>query len=492
MNSQPHATTDHVPGRPLRLLVTGGTGVLGRALRPLAEAAGHQVAMPGHEDLDLFDPVAVADAVRDVDAVLHLATRIRAFEQISDPDAWHENDRLRSDASRILVDAAIAAGTSVYVQPTVTFVYPSDARASEDTPVGEVLPILRSALVAERETERFASSGGRGVVLRLGLLDGPGTGNDLPMDVFGATLHVTDAARALLAALTLPSGTYNVCRDGERISNERFTRAVGWHPGDVGGQERPSLQERCDLLRSLHVPGTPLLFPNVWDVATARAVVAAGHPAVATTSGGVAATLGYADHEAAPAEEMLAAARRIARGVDVPVTIDAESGYGMEPAELVDALRTAEAAGCNLEDTDHAACLLRDPDEQAEWLRVVRRAATDAGYPLVINARVDVFLVPFFSGANAEALSGLIPEAVERANAYLEAGADCVYPIGLWEKDAIGRFVSEVPGPVNVIRIPQTPPLAELAELGVARVSWATLLHREAMAHFDEQLASLQ
>ena len=105
-------------------------------------------------------------------------------------------------------------------------------------------------------------------------------------------------------------------------------------------------------------------------------MVAAGFPVVATTSGGVAATLGYEDHEGAPGDEMLAAAARIARGVDVPVTVDAEAGYGMEPAELVAALRSAGAAGCNLEDTDHAAGSLRDPDRHAEWLRAVRRAAS--------------------------------------------------------------------------------------------------------------------
>jgi nucleoside-diphosphate-sugar epimerase len=214
----------------MRLLVTGGTGVLGRALRPLAHAAGHEVAMPGREELDLFDPIAVADAMRDVDGVLHLATRIRPLEQISDRDAWRENDRLRADASRILVDAAIAAGAAVYVQPTIAFVYPPDGPVSEDTPVREVLPILRSALVAEQQTERFADAGGRGVVLRLGLLDGPGTGDYGPLAEFGATLHVSDAGRALVLALSLPSGIYNVCRDGERVSTERFTRAAGWHP----------------------------------------------------------------------------------------------------------------------------------------------------------------------------------------------------------------------------------------------------------------------
>src|SRR4051812_41760913 len=135
------------------------------------------------------------------------------------------------------------------------------------------------------------------------------------------------------------------------------------------------LKSRCELLRSLHRPGTPLLLPNAWDVATARAVVAAGFPVVATTSAGVAATLGYEDHEGAPAAEMLAAAGRIARGVDVPVTVDAEAGYGMEPAELVAALRQAGAAGCNLEDSDHRAGRLRDPDAHAQWLSAVRQAA---------------------------------------------------------------------------------------------------------------------
>ena len=102
--------------------------------------------MPRHEELDLFDASAVADAVRDVDGVLHLATRIRSLEQVSDPDAWRENDRLRAEASRILVDAAIAAGAAVYVQPTVTFVYPLDGPVSEETPVarGPADPALRA------------------------------------------------------------------------------------------------------------------------------------------------------------------------------------------------------------------------------------------------------------------------------------------------------------------------------------------------------------
>jgi 2-methylisocitrate lyase-like PEP mutase family enzyme len=252
------------------------------------------------------------------------------------------------------------------------------------------------------------------------------------------------------------------------------------------------LQSRCDLLRSLHRPGAPLLLPNAWDAATARAVVAAGFPVVATTSAGVAATLGYEDHEGAPADEMLAAAARIARAVEVPVTVDAEAGYGMEPAELVAALRSAGAAGCNLEDTDHSDESLRDPDRHAKWLAAVRQAASADGYPLVINARVDVFLGPFLGGAGAGTQNELVPEALRRANAYVEAGVDCVYPITLWEADALRGFMSEVGGPVNVVRLPQAPSLAELAAMGVARVSWGHLLYRGAIARFADELASLQ
>jgi 2-methylisocitrate lyase-like PEP mutase family enzyme len=251
------------------------------------------------------------------------------------------------------------------------------------------------------------------------------------------------------------------------------------------------LNSRCELLRSLHRPGAPLLLPNAWDVATARAVVAAGYPVVATTSGGVAAALGHEDHEHAPADEMLAAAARIASGVEVPVTVDAEAGYGMAPGELVAALRDAGAAGCNLEDTDHAAGAQRDPGRHAEWLGAVRQAASDAGYPLVINARVDTFLGPLLAGAGPGSQAGLVEEAAARANAYLEAGADCVFPIVLWETDALRAFLAEVRGPVNVVRMPPSPPVAELAGLGVARVSWGHFLFLGAIAHFKEQLGAL-
>jgi nucleoside-diphosphate-sugar epimerase len=227
----PTSPAAHVePVHPMRLLVTGGSGVLGRALVPMARHLGHTVVAPRHAELDLFDPVAVARAVGAADAVLHLATRIRSLDTLDEPEAWRDNDRLRAEASALLVAAAQEAATSVYVQPSVTFVYPTHGRVDEDTPIGPVSPILLSALVAEHNALGFTRAGRSGVVLRLGLLDGPGTGHPEPVPAFGATLHVDDAARALLAALGLPGGVYNVCRDGERVSNARISRLAGWRP----------------------------------------------------------------------------------------------------------------------------------------------------------------------------------------------------------------------------------------------------------------------
>jgi 2-methylisocitrate lyase-like PEP mutase family enzyme len=252
---------------------------------------------------------------------------------------------------------------------------------------------------------------------------------------------------------------------------------------------RPSdLEARCDTLRSLHVPGTPLVLPNAWDAASARAVEAAGFPVVATTSRAVAASLGYEDHERAPGEEMLAAAARIAAAVNVPVSVDAEAGYGMKPRDLVARLKAMGAAGCNLEDTNHATGELRDPVEHADWLRAVRGAASNQGYGLVLNARIDVFLSAMDSGKGQAELVG---EALQRAHTYAEAGADCVFPIFLWEPDTLESFISEAPAPVNVFQIPPAPPHGKLAELGAARISYAGLLHHDVMEHFGRLLESL-
>jgi 2-methylisocitrate lyase-like PEP mutase family enzyme len=251
------------------------------------------------------------------------------------------------------------------------------------------------------------------------------------------------------------------------------------------------LDRECEQLRALHVPRDPVLLPNAWDVSTARAVVEAGFPAVATTSHAIADTLGYEDHEAAPAEEMLGAAARIAGAVEVPVTVDAEAGYGMEPAELVGALKRIGAAGCNLEDTDHGTGELRDSDQQSEWLGTVRKAAEAEGYGLVLNARIDVFVRAAAAGGQPGGQADLVEEALRRAGAYFEAGVDCVYPIALHEAGPLREFVSGSPGPVNALKIPPAPSLDELAELGVARVSWGGGLHHQSIEQFGDTLASI-
>jgi nucleoside-diphosphate-sugar epimerase len=212
--------------QPMRVLVTGGSGVLGRVTIPRLRAKGHDVLAPTHTELDLFDAAAVDHAVAGADAILHLATHLRTQD---DGDGWREHDRLRADTSRLLADAGLETDVGTFIQPTVTFVYP-DGAVDEDTPIESVPAHLESALVAERETLRFADEGRTGIVLRLGFLYGPGTGQAEPNDYYGATLYVDDAGAALVVALAVPSGVYNVCRDGERVSNARFKRVSGWRP----------------------------------------------------------------------------------------------------------------------------------------------------------------------------------------------------------------------------------------------------------------------
>ena len=227
-----------------------------------------------------------------------------------------------------------------------------------------------------------------------------------------------------------------------------------------------SLAEQAEALRRLHSDPRPLVLPNAWDVASARLVVKAGFPVVATSSGAVAATLGYEDDDSMPVDEAFDVIARIARSVSVPVTADVEAGYRLSPKDLVERLLEAGAVGCNLEDTDHHGDTdLLDAGENAERLRAVREAATEAGAEIVLNARVDVLRR---EGGRRD----LFEEAVRRARLYLQAGADCVFPIRLADDELIGEFVRRVEGPVNVVAA-GAPPLARLAELGVARISFA-------------------
>ncbi|TMQ81060.1 isocitrate lyase/phosphoenolpyruvate mutase family protein [Actinomadura soli] len=230
------------------------------------------------------------------------------------------------------------------------------------------------------------------------------------------------------------------------------------------------MTEHAALLRDLHRPGDPLLLPNVWDAASATTVEEAGFPALATASAAISAMLGYPDHEGAPAGEMFAAAGRVIRAASVPVTVDAEAGYGLSPDELVERLLAIGAAGCNLEDTYAGA--LAEPETQAEYLAAVRAAAGDA---LVINARVDTFAAKAPDPADA---------AIVRGRLYFEAGADCVYPI-MAPIDAVPTLVKELPGPINANQMPGSS-VADLAAAGVARVSYGPMPYLRALDALKE------
>src|SRR5262245_43052263 len=198
-------------------------------------------------------------------------------------------------------------------------------------------------------------------------------------------------------------------------------RGLGDRIAPMGGfapRTRGQLAEQARALAALHLAGAPLVLPNAWDAGSARAVEAAGFQAVATTSAGVARSLGFEDHERAPVEEMLAAAARIARAVSVPVTVDFEAGYGLAPAAMIERLLEAGAVGCNFEDTDHASGALVPRAAQAERIAALRASATRAGVPFVLNARVDVFLHEFPSE------EARLEEGIRRASAYRAAGAD--------------------------------------------------------------------
>ena len=251
------------------------------------------------------------------------------------------------------------------------------------------------------------------------------------------------------------------------------------------------LKDHASRLRALHHGPEMLVLPNAWDASSARLFAELGFPVIATSSRAVAASLGYADHEGAPREEMLAAAARIARAVDVPVTADAEAGDGLPVEDLVGRLLDAGIAGLNIEDSDHQAGTgLIDAARQADRLAAIKEAGRRSGVDLVVNARIDVFL---HGGGDVAAQ---LAAAHTRAHAYAEAGADCVFPIGLRDSRVIEAFVQDVGVPVNILSYPGVPPLEELAALGVARVSFGGGTADVALAalrSFGEQLlASLR
>jgi 2-methylisocitrate lyase-like PEP mutase family enzyme len=212
---------------------------------------------------------------------------------------------------------------------------------------------------------------------------------------------------------------------------------------------------KADAFRRMHLEPPLLVLPNAWDVASAKVLAAVKScRALATTSSGVARSLGYEDGERAPVDEMVEAARRIAAAVDLPVTADLERGYG-DPVGTARAAWHAGLVGINFEDSTRGG--LVPLDEQLGAIREIRAAVPE----LVLNARVDVFL----------RIGGDADEAVTRANAYLAAGADCVYPI-LCPPISIPELARRIDGPMNVIAGDGVPSPHDLQELGVARMTW--------------------
>ena len=229
-------------------------------------------------------------------------------------------------------------------------------------------------------------------------------------------------------------------------------------------------RDRATALRRLHDGPAPLVLLNAWDVASARLVEVAGFPAVATTSAGVAFSLGYPDGERISRDEMAQVVGRIATRLSIPVSADMEAGYGPTPEDAAATVRAvigAGAVGLNIEDspgTGGDSTLIELP-LQIERIQAARAAATAAGVPVVINARSDVFLAAIGEPRT------LTARIVERLNAYREAGADCLFAPGVYDAATIGTLVKEVQGPLNILAGKDCPPIPELARLGVRRVS---------------------
>ena len=231
-------------------------------------------------------------------------------------------------------------------------------------------------------------------------------------------------------------------------------------------------RSKANAFRQMHHGPGALVLPNAWDVASARVLEDAGMHAIATTSAGIAFSLGYPDGEMISREEMMARVARIAKAVRVPVTADVEAGYGARPE---DAARTAQAVieagavGINLEDgTNDPAHPLLDAKRMVEKIQAVRQAAVKAGVLLVVNARTDVYL------AEVGPPESRYDEALKRGLAYRDAGADCIFLPLVKDKSVIQKFVAALKCPINILSGPGSPALRELEQIGVARVSFGS------------------
>jgi 2-methylisocitrate lyase-like PEP mutase family enzyme len=234
--------------------------------------------------------------------------------------------------------------------------------------------------------------------------------------------------------------------------------------------------EKAERFRKMHGGPRILALPNAWDVASARILEEARYPAIATSSAGIAFSLGYADGQRVSRDQMLEVVGRIAHAVRVPVTADMEAGYGTtvkDIEETAKAVIAAGAIGMNLEDVtgdDESSHV--DLAMQVEKIRAIRDTAASLGVPLVLNARTDIYLMPI-----GEAVMRF-ERTVERLRAYRQAGADCVFAPGVSDRDTITELVKEIAAPLNILISSGCPSLAELEEMGVARVSAGSAVMR--------------
>ncbi len=234
--------------------------------------------------------------------------------------------------------------------------------------------------------------------------------------------------------------------------------------------------EKAERFRKLHGGPRILALLNAWDVASARILEEAGHPAIATSSAAVAFSLGYPDGQRISRDEMLEMVARIARAVHVPVTADMESGYGTTVKDMVETAKAVIAAGgigMNLEDVtgdDESSHV--DLTLQVQKIRAIRETSSSLGVPLVINARTDVYLMPIGEAATR------FERTVERLRAYREAGADCVFAPGVSDRDTIAKLVKAIAAPLNILVSANCPSLVELQKIGVARVSAGSAVMR--------------
>ncbi len=238
-------------------------------------------------------------------------------------------------------------------------------------------------------------------------------------------------------------------------------------------------REKAERFRSLHHDPHILILPNAWDAASAKMFERAGFGAIATTSAGIASSYGYPDGERMSRADMVEAVRRIARAVALPVTADMEAGFGSTLEDLADTTRLVLETGCigmNLEDgTQDDAHPLADLALQVEKIKAVRRAAQAFGVPLVINARTDVY-ERLDKNDNTR-----LAQAIQRGNAYRQAGADCIFVIALDDKESIAQLVREIDAPVNILARYGSPTIPEMEKMGVARLTFGSIPMRATM-----------